>query len=127
MGLTKRGLIKLISNYLKSRGLVAGPLKGGRGCLMPPPCLESQGCHLIPPCYLFFCSSAESCYSLCLFSLSLLAYSPDFFFPEISPIFFVKRQAFLNGFWLAARRSKLVGSQCSMLPCGFSICCYVFI
>ena len=24
--------------------------KGGRGCLMSPPCLESQGCHLIPLC-----------------------------------------------------------------------------
>ena len=34
------------------------PLKGGRGCLMSPPCLESQGCHLIPLCYLLSCSSA---------------------------------------------------------------------
>ena len=32
--------------------------KGGRGCLMSPPCLESQGCHLIPLCYLLSCSSA---------------------------------------------------------------------
>ena len=24
------------------------PPKGGRGCLMSSPCLESQGCHLIP-------------------------------------------------------------------------------
>ena len=24
------------------------PPKGGRGCLMSPPCLESQSCHLIP-------------------------------------------------------------------------------
>ena len=32
------------------------PPKGGRGCLMSPPCLESQSCHLIPLCYLlFFC------------------------------------------------------------------------
>ena len=29
-----------------------------RGCLMSPPCLESQGCHLIPLCYLLSCSSA---------------------------------------------------------------------
>ena len=34
------------------------PLKGGRGCLMSPPCLESQGCHLIPLCDLLSCSSA---------------------------------------------------------------------
>ena len=34
------------------------PLKGGRGCLMSPPCLESQGCHLIPLCYRLSCSSA---------------------------------------------------------------------
>ena len=32
--------------------------KGGRGCLMSPPCLESQGCHLIPLCFLLSCSSA---------------------------------------------------------------------
>ncbi|WP_419614080.1 hypothetical protein, partial [Thiolapillus sp.] len=37
---------------------VAVPPKGGRGCLMSPPCLESQGCHLIPLCYLLSCSSA---------------------------------------------------------------------
>ena len=34
------------------------PPKGGRGCLMSPPCLESLGCHLIPLCYLLSCSSA---------------------------------------------------------------------
>ena len=33
-------------------------LEKGRGCLMSPPCLESQGCHLIPLCYLLSCSSA---------------------------------------------------------------------
>ena len=32
--------------------------KGGWGCLMSPPCLESQGCHLIPLYYLFSCFSA---------------------------------------------------------------------
>ena len=37
---------------------VKQPPKGGRGCLMSPPCLESQGCHLIPLCYLLSCSSA---------------------------------------------------------------------
>ena len=36
----------------------AFPPKGGQGCLMSPPCLESQGCHLIPLCYLLSCSSA---------------------------------------------------------------------
>ena len=38
--------------------LIFWPPKGGRGCLMSPPCLESQGCHLIPLCYLLSCSSA---------------------------------------------------------------------
>ena len=38
--------------------LTQPPPKGGRGCLMSPPCLESQGCHLIPLCYLLSCSSA---------------------------------------------------------------------
>ena len=42
------------------------PPKGGRWCLMSPPCLESQGCHLIPLCYLLSCSSAWVCYSFCL-------------------------------------------------------------
>ena len=36
----------------------AWSLKGGWGCVMSPPCLESQGCHLIPLCYLLSCSSA---------------------------------------------------------------------
>ena len=39
--------------------------QGGRGCLMPRPCLESQGCHLFPLYYLLSCSSVESCYSFC--------------------------------------------------------------
>ena len=30
------------------------PPKGGRGCLMSPPCLESQGYELIPLFYLIF-------------------------------------------------------------------------
>ena len=45
------------------------PPKGGRGCLMSPPCLESQGCHLIPLCYLLSCSSA------CPVTLSVLSFS----------------------------------------------------
>ena len=32
--------------------------KGGRGCLMSTPCLESLGCHLIPLSYLLSCFSA---------------------------------------------------------------------
>ena len=39
-----------------SHGLCS--LKEGRGCLISPPCLESQGFHLIPLCYLLSCSSA---------------------------------------------------------------------
>ena len=49
------------------------------------------------------------------------------FFQKILPRFFVKRQAFLYGPCLAARRSKLVGDMCSMLPYGTGICCYAFI
>ena len=38
---------------------VPGTAPEGRpGCLMSPPCLESQGCHLIPLFYLLSCSSA---------------------------------------------------------------------
>ena len=33
-------------------------LKGGQGCRMSFPCLESQGCHLIPLCYPLSCFSA---------------------------------------------------------------------
>ena len=40
---------------------------------------------------------------------------------------FVRRQAFLHGSCLAARRSFLVGGMCSMLPCGIGICCYAFV
>ena len=47
-------------------------------------------------------------------------------FPENSSIFFVKRLAFLYCSCSAARRSKLVGGVCSMLPCGTGICYYAF-
>ena len=66
------------------------PPKGGRGCLMSPPCLESQGCHLIPLCYLLSCSSASSCYPFCRIVFCLLAHSSKLF-TENSSIFFVKR------------------------------------
>ena len=32
--------------------------KGGQGCLISPPCLESQGCHLVPLYYFLSCFSA---------------------------------------------------------------------
>ena len=66
--------------------LLFAPPKGGRGCLMSPPCLESLGCHWIPLYYLLSCSSAGSFYSFscCFF---LLAHSPDFY-PENSSMFF---------------------------------------
>ena len=44
--------------WLHKNIFLSKPLKGGGGCLMSPPCLESQGCHLIPLCYLLSCSSA---------------------------------------------------------------------
>ena len=59
--------LKLLSIYfdlcVDATGVVChwcclSPPKGGGGCLMSPPCLESQGCHLIPLCYLLSCSSA---------------------------------------------------------------------
>ena len=105
---------------------VVSPSKGGRGCLMSPPCLESQDCHLIPLCYLLSCSSAQSCYPFYLILFCLLVLSSELF-PENSSIFFVKRQAFSYDSCLAVRRSKLVGGMCSMLPHGTRICCYAFI
>ena len=48
----------LWNRTFRLRWPAAAPPKGGRGCLMSPPCLESQGCHLIPLCYLLSCSSA---------------------------------------------------------------------
>ena len=52
-------------------------LKGGRGCLMSPPCLEFHGRHLIPLYGLLSCSSAYSPRSFCLlFVFCLLALSP---------------------------------------------------
>ena len=48
----------VLFNASRKHYLSLSPPKGGRGCLMSPPCLESQGCHLIPLCYLLSCSSA---------------------------------------------------------------------
>ena len=55
--------------------------KGGRGCLMSPPCLKSQGCHLLPLYYLLSC----------FFCLVQLLFLSDLFFcllansPELFP------------------------------------------
>ena len=51
-------LLVLSAVYLLMKVFLSPSPKGGRGCLMSPPCLESQGCHLIPLCYLLSCSSA---------------------------------------------------------------------
>ena len=67
-------------------------LKGGRGCLMSPPCLESQGCHLIPFYYLLSCSSAESCYSYLFFCL--LALSATKIFQKILQYFSLRDRIF---------------------------------
>ena len=69
------------------------PPKGGQGCLMSPPCLESQGCHLIPRCCLLSCSSAQSCYPFCLIIFCLLALSSQLF-PENSSIFSLRDRLF---------------------------------
>ena len=60
---------------------------------MSPPCLQAQGCHLIPLCYLFTCSSAQSCYSFCHIFFCLLVHSSELF-KKNSATFFDKRQFF---------------------------------
>ena len=75
------------------------PQKGGRGCLMSPPCLESQGCHLISLCYLLSCSAAKSCYPFCLiiiifFFFCLLALSSKLFFQKILQYFSLRERLF---------------------------------
>ena len=125
-GMETADSLALICFVAQQHCSVVIPPKGGRGCLMSPPCLESQGCHLIPLCYLLSCSSAQSCY------LPVLSFSGCWpfllnFFPENSSILFVKRQAFLYGSCLAVRRSELVGGMCSRLPYDTGICCYAFI
>ena len=100
--------------------------KGGQGCLMSSPCLKSQCCHLIPLYHLFSCSSA---YSHCIFCLV--------FFLPTGPFSWLLSRNFFRifrsevGFWygscLAAKRSKMVGGMCNMLPYGTCICCYAFI
>ena len=90
-----------VETWMKARAMPVGdmsrhplrqPSKGGRGCLSPR-CLESQGCHLIPLCSLLSCSSAQSCYPVCLIFFCLLVLSSELF-PRNSSIFFIKRQVF---------------------------------
>ena len=80
--------------WLRQRSLRNTP-KGGRGCLMSPPCPESRGCHLIPFHYLLSCSSAQSCYSFCLIFFS--ACWPTlliFFFQKILQYFSLRSRLF---------------------------------
>ena len=84
---------------------------------VPPPPLreESQGCQLIPLYYLLSC---VFCLVLLLFRsylfFCLLAHSPEFFSRKFLNIFC--QEIGLCDSCLAARRSKLVGGVCSMLP-----------
>ena len=77
---------------------------------------------------LFFCLVLLLFLSYLFFSFFFchLVHFPELFL-ELFSIFFVKRQAFLYGSSLAARRNKLVGGMCSMLPYGTGICCHAFI
>ena len=115
------------------------PPKGGWGCLSPS-CLESQGCHwvtLIP----LYCLLAFSDLIFCLLQCPILLSSPvtvsAISFLPSGPFPWTFTRKFFNIFcweigffvWLliAARRSKLVGGVCSMLPYGTGICCYAFL
>ena len=102
------------------------PWKRALGCLMSPPCLQSQGCHLIPLCYLLSCFSAWSCYPFYLIFSCLLVRSSELF-PKNSSIFFVQRYAFLYDSCLFVIWSKFVSGMCSMLPYNAGNCYYVFI
>ena len=107
--------------------LAPPPPKGGRGCLMSPPCLESQGCHLIPLCCLLSCSSAKSCYPFYLIFFCLLVLSSELFSRKFFNMFRKEIVFFLYDSCLAARRSKLIGGMCRVLSYGTGICCYAFI
>ena len=78
--------------------------KGGQGCLITPPCLESQGCHLIPLYCLLSRFSASSSYSFRCIS-----------FLPTGPCCRTFLRKFFNIFHydigLAARRSKLVSGM----------------
>ena len=87
--------------------LLNTPLKGGRGFLMFPPCLESQGCQFDPTfLYLFFCSSAQSCCSLCLIlfcfrSIVLTSFFLNLHLRKLGA--FVWHLVFLVIFWAVTR------------------------
>ena len=49
------------------------------------------------------------------------------FFQKIVQYFLLRDRLFLCGSCIVARRSKLVGGICSMLPYDTGICCYAFI
>ena len=53
--------------------------KGGWGCLMSLPCVESKGCHWVPLSYLLSCFSARPCLSFCLALFQVMVQSPDVF------------------------------------------------
>ena len=59
--------------------------KGGRGCQMSSPCLESQGCHLTAFFCLVSCYAVQSLCSLCVFSFPAVGPFPCF--PERSSVF----------------------------------------
>ena len=97
------------------------PLKGSWGCLMSPPRLESQGCHLISLYYLlsFLLPSPATLFIWSFFCL--LVHSSELF-PDNPSIFFIKRQAFLYGSCLAARRSwSVVCAACCHMALVFAV------
>ena len=57
----------------------------------------------------------------------LLVHSLELSQENPSNIFSLRDSFFVYCSCLAARRSKLVGGMCSMLPYGTGICCYAFI
>ena len=64
-------------------------------------------------------------------TLSVLSFSTCWsfllnFFRKMFQYFSLRGRLFLYVSCLAARRSKLVGGMCSMLPYGTGICCYAF-
>ena len=74
--------------------------EGRPGCLMSPPCLESQGCHLIPLFYPLSCSYLPLLLFLsCPFFL-LMSHSPDIL--KILHYFLLRNRvfSFVVVFWL---------------------------
>ena len=65
--------------------------------------------------------------TLSVLSFSACCYIVLNFFQKILQHFSLRDRPFLYGSCLAARRSKLVGGMCRLLPYGIGICCYIFI